>query len=530
MIDLLKITTEFLTSNSNSILFVIVILIFRKPISDLIPRISKFTYKQGGASVGLETLAPLGGASPAKSTPSTDEKPITNDPNSKIDEIEASEGASFSLIHKAFDEGRFEDAKAAFEQYSLKEEDKVELHIHQGFYQYLRFAKAKDNSAIEELRELARKADTEDSKFNSLVWLSFCFDLGMEYARQVELWRSALVEIKSEKLKNRIIINLAIALNDNTKSTEAKSVLVERLLATFDNDQKSALYEALSIVEKSLGQNSLSIYCRDKSLEFDANNRDKLFNSAYEASEEGVDDISISNYIKLLKIDNDNSIATNNLGARAQEADLKIKAIENFKKASVLNNTLAMANQGYALLGAGFDDEAEKLANKALKTDNPHKNIYSLVTAINEAREKEDKEWAELKEKSLERQKIIRRYTDQFYHGNPKSLEGDWVVDNAGTTKITIVHGMISASWAERAAIFESGSFTAEINGRVSGSTFEGKFIRKRDVDSPQTLLGGGGEVHQECIGYISEEGNQIIITSPKLMDSFSRRLSKSKV
>jgi tetratricopeptide (TPR) repeat protein len=530
MIDALKITTEFLSNNSYVITIIIVILIFKKPISDLISRISKLTVKQGRASLGLETIAPLGGVSPSKSPHSTDGKPTSNDADSKIDEIEVKEGAPLALMHAAFREGRFEDAKVAFEQYSSEEEDKAELHSRRGFYQYLMFVKAKDNSAIEELRELARKAYTEDSKFNSLVWLSFCFELGMEYEKQVVLWNSALIEIKSEKLKNKIIINLTIALNDNAKSTEAKNVLVKRLLATVDNDQKSALYETLSTVEKSLGQKSLSIYCSDKALEFDANNREKLFDSAYEASEEGFNEISISNYIKLLKIDSDNSLAINNLGVKAQEADLNIKAIEHFKKSSGHNNTLAMANQGYALLRAGFGDEAKELANRALKADKPHENIYSLVTAINEAREEEGKKWAELQEKSLERQKIIRRYTGQFYHGNPKLLEGDWVVGNASTAKITISHGRISASWGESAAIFESGSFTAGINGRVSGSTFEGEFTRKRDGGSVNSLLGGGGEIHQECIGYISEEGNEIIMTSPKLIDNFSRRLSKAKV
>jgi len=427
-------------------------------------------------------------------------------------------------MHRAFSERRFDDADAIFNEYTVNEKDEIKLVENKALYLYFRFNKAKDNKAIEKLENLACTAKTEESKFSTLIWLSFCLRDSMQYGKEVELWRSVLDEIQSEELKIRTTVNLAYALNKDDKSIEAKKLLVNQLSYAVDDVQKSSLYDALSSIEKTLGNKSLSVYCKDKSLEFDANNRDELFNSAYASSDEDIDEISISNYIKLIQIDSDNSTALNNLGARAQEAGLKIKAVENYKKSSSYNNTLAMANQGYLLLGAGFTDEAEKIAKKALESDDPHKNVHSLIAAIDEKKQEQNAKWDKLREKSLERQKIIRKYTEQYYIGNSESLKGDWLVSNTYPTTITIDKDAINATWSEpvQGLGLVGGSYEAELRGKVSGSTFEGIYTRKKNDNSPNTLLGLSGNISQSCIGYISEDSNQINLISTKLKDDFS--------
>lgn len=464
----------------------------------------------------------------SKLSASGDEKPASEEKDSQIDGVEPKEGEWLSKMSDAFNKGDFNDAEKVFKKYVLDEKNEIELHANKGFYLYSRFKKAKDNSAIEELEDLARTAKTEESKFDSLIWLSLCFQDGMQYEKEIKLWRSTSVETKSEVLKTKSIVLLAYVLNKNDKPIEAKGLLVERLLATVDVALKASLYEALSRIEGSLGNKSLSIYCKDKSLEFDENNRDELFNSAYSASDEYIDEVTISNYIKLIRIDSDNSMALNNLGVRAQKEGLKIKAIENYKKASDYNNTLAMANQGYALLGAGFSDEAENIANKALELDNPHKNVHSLISAIDEKKKEQNKDWVKLQEKSFERQRIIRKYTEQYYLGNPNSLKGDWLVSNIYPTTIVIENDLITATWVEQ--LFGGGSsVTVELVGKVIGSTFEGKYTRKRDKISPDPILGLGENTNQSCIGYISEDGTKIELISSKFKDNFSLCLSKPK-
>jgi len=528
-IEALKIVTEFLSNNSITIVLFVLLIICRDAISSFISRLTSFYFKQGDSTLGMEAVAPFDAKETIKEIPSADEKPPPEEKDSQVDEVEGKEGRWFSEMHSAFSERRFDEADAVFEGYALDEKDELKLEENKALYLYFRFEKAKDNNAVEELEDLARTAKTEESKFNSLMWLSFCFRDSMQYGKEIELWRSALEETQSEALKTRAIVNLAYALNKDDRSIEAKKLLVKGLSSAVDDAQKSSLYEALSLIEQTLGNKSLTIYCKDKSLEFDVNNRDELFSSAYAASNEDIDEISISNYIKLIRIDDDNSTALNNLGARAQKAGLKIKAVENYKKSSSYNNTLAMANQGYLLLGAGFTDEAENIAKKALESDDPHQNVHSLIATINEKKQEQNKEWDKLREKSLDRQKIIRKYTEQYYIGNPYSLKGDWLVSNTYPTTITIEKDTIKATWVEPVGGLSSGSYEAELKGKVSGSTFEGKYTRRKDDNSPNTLLGFAGNTTQSCIGYIADDGTQIKLTSTKLKDDFSLVLLRPK-
>jgi tetratricopeptide (TPR) repeat protein len=529
IIEALRIVTEFLSNNSIEIVFLVLLLICRDAIANFISRLTSFSFKKGDSTLGMEAATPSDDKETIKGIPSADEKPSPEDKESQVDEIEGKEGRWFYEMHRAFSEKRFEDADAVFKKYALDENDELKLEENKALYLYFRFDKAKDNQAVEELKGLARTAKTEKSKFNSLLWLSFCLADSMQYGKEIELWRSAFEETQSESLKTRAIIKLAYALKKDDKSIEAKKLLVERLSNAVDDAQISSLYEALSSIEQTLGNKSLSVYCKDKSLEFDVNNRDELFNSAYAASNEDIDEISISNYIKLIRIDDDNSTALNNLGVRAQKAGLKIKAVENYKKSSSYNNTLAMANQGYLLLDSGFTEEAENIAKKALELDDPHQNVHSLIAAINEKKEEENKEWEKLREKSLDRQKIIRKYTAQYYIGNPDLLKGDWLVRKTHPTTITIEKDVIKAIWTEPAGALEGSSYEAELTGIVSGSTFEGKYTRKKSDNSPNTLLGIYGNASQSCIGYVLNDGDQIKIISTKLKDDLSLYLSRPK-
>ncbi|WP_299195577.1 hypothetical protein [uncultured Amphritea sp.] len=529
-IEAIKIVTEFLSNNSIAIVLLVLIIINRVAISGFISRLTSFTFKRGDSTLGMEAVAPPDAKETIKEIPSADEKPSSEEKGTQVNEVEEKEGQWFSEMHKAFSERRFNDAETIFKRYAVNENDDIQLEKNKALYLYFRFEKAKDNKSIEELKDLARMAKSEESKFNTLTWLSFCLSDSMQYGKEVELWRSVLYETQTEALKTRAAVNLAYALNKDDKSIEAKNILVSRLSKAVDHAQKSSLYEALSSIEKTLGNKSISIYCKDKSLEFDVNNRDELFNSAYAASDEDIDEISISNYITLIQIDGDNSTALNNLGVRAQEAGLKIKAVENYKKSSSYNNTLAMANQGYLLLGAGFTDEAEKIAKKALESDDPHKNVHSLIAAIDEKKQEQNTEWDKLKEKSLERQKNIRKYTEQYYTGNSESLKGDWLVSNTYPTTITIENDAIKATWSETSlGLGGNSTYEAELNGEVSGSTFKGKYTRKKKDNSPNTLLGLAGNTSQSCIAYISNDDNQINLISTKLKDDFSLCLTRAK-
>jgi hypothetical protein len=395
-------------------------------------------------------------------------------------------------------------------------------------YLFFKFDMANDNSAIVQLYSLANTAETKESKFTILNWLAICLNRGMEYDKVVQLWRSFLNDADSEELKTLSSIRLADALNNDNKPELAKCILVERLAVAKDDTQKSDIYKALSRAEEKLGNKSQSIYCKDKSLQFDANNREELFDVAYSASDEGFDEISIGNYAKLVKIDAKNSTALNNLAARAQAAGLKIKAVENYKASSELENSLAMANQGYLLLDAGFTDEAEKLAEDALKLDETHQNVHKLITAIQESKSEQSKEWEQLKDKALSRQRLVREYTEQFYTGHSDLIEGNWLVNGIHPIKLAIEDSSINTFWLESEGFLKKEPYRIELTGKVSGSTFEGTYIKLRDNDL-KSLLAGTGDLAKRVIGYMAEDGARINLTGAEFRDDFTLYLTRNK-
>ena len=526
-LEITKIITVFLSENSFSILFLILLIICKNAISNFISRLTSFSFKNGESELGMNAAAPLiENERKSDKYPSADEKPTDQDEEPGL-ESKAKKESWFSEMYSAFESGKFEVAEAAFKKYALEEKDEIKFEENKALYLYFKFEKGKDNSAIIELGELARIAKTEESKLNTLAWLSLCLNNSMQHKKDVDLWEKAVGEMKSMPLVTQAIVHLAYALNKDNKPSKAREILISRLSKIDEEVQKANIFEALSKIEESLGNKTVSIYCKDKSLEFDPHNRDELFNSAYTASNESVDDISISNYLRLIRIDSENSTALNNLGARAQEAGLKIIAVGKYKKAASHKNTLAMANQGYLLLEAGFTEEAEEIANKALSLEDTHKNVHSLITAISNKREEQRKEWEKLSEKSLDRQKLIRSYIEQYYLGSPKELEGEWFVKGSFETKISIIDDKMESTWEEPAFALGGSKYSVKLTGSVSGSTFSGQYTRKSIEETPRGLLGLVGNTSMTCIGFVSDNRGKLTIIATKLEDDFSMYLSR---
>lgn len=305
-------------------------------------------------------------------------------------------------------------------------------------------------------------------------------------------------------------------------------MLTSRLNAISTQEEKSKIFAALSQVEKSLDNNKLSIYCKDKSLEFDPNNRDELFNAAYQASEENVDEISISNYITLLRIDRDNSIALNNLGVRAQEAKLMIKAVEKYKESSSYNNTLSMANQGYQLLNAGFVEEAETIARKAVQMEAPHENVYSLLSRISELQKEQDSKWKDLIDKSIARQKFIRNYTEAYYVGMLNNFDGSWDTGNGNIVSITISDDKLQVSWQESIGALTKVLYKVEISGKIAKSSFQGRYKKTKESGQEYAgLLGLSSNKDIACIGILSDDGSTICLVAEDYKNDFSMVLKR---
>lgn len=532
-IQIFKIITEFLSDNFVYILLFTLLVICRNAISDLIRRLTNLKLRKGDSELGIEAVAPT-----PKIEATTMEKAAepptetSEDKERTTKEEEVQEQNWFVKMNIAIDEGRIDDAKNAFNDYALKEQDSVKLQRNKTIFLYDLFTKGKDNSAIEQLENLVNASTNDESKYVTLTWLSFCLRDSSQTDKEIEIWRKSINSFSSGNIITNASVDLAYALDRAGNASEAKDLLVSRLVSVSTSGEKAKIYSALSRIEKSLGNNRLAIYCKDKSLELDPNNRDELFNAAYKASEEGVDDLSISNYITLLRIDENNSTALNNLGVLAKEANLQLKAVEKYKKSSSYDNTLAMANQGFLLVNSGFLEEAEDIAKKALQVENPHENVHKLFTRISELKKEQDAEWVKLVSKSIERQKFVRNYTHAYYEGDNKNFDGDWETENGNTITINVEKDKLEATWQELGnALSPEKKYNVTLTGKVNNSAFLGQYnkIKEREQSRRTTLLGLGLSLNIDvaCIGILSTDGSVFTLVSENHKDNFSLTLKR---
>ena len=527
-IEITKIILNFLSDNSWQILIFAILIICRNAISNLIQRMTNLRWKSGDSELGVEAVHPNANASSGLDKATEQPKKLTEEPDLLTKEEEVNNRSWFLKMRHAFEEGRINDAETAFKEYAFEESDAGELEQNKAIYLYFLYIKGKDNSAINQLENLVNTATNEDSKYTILTWLSICYSESSQLKSEIELWKKVIESFQSEKYVTSATVNLAKSLVADGKPTEARTLLMSRLQVVTSKEDKSLLFSALSDVEKELGKKLMSVYCKDKSLEFDPNNRDELFNSAYQASEENVNELSISNYVTLLRLESHNSMALNNLGVRALGLNLKVKAVEKYKAAANLNNTLAMANQGYMLLEAGFIKEAEEIAKKAVQMDEPHENVYSLLKRLAEIQKEQDSKWDEIVNAAKSRQKFIRNYTNAYYFKTDKTFEGEWLTESAINLSINIKDQKLEARWKESSGLLSQALYLVELSGLVTNSSFKGKYKKTKEGGEAHTLLGISLNANFECLGYISEDGEAISLVAEDADKKFMMLLSRN--
>lgn len=521
-INVLLIITGFVSDNMVWIFCFAFLYLCRKAISDLITRLTDFSYSKGNAKVGIAAAPPI--SKESTTTESSTEKyirPESIQPEKPTVDLNSNGTTNgFESIGELLIKGELDRASKVFKAYEVEESDADELFKRKAQYFYMRFQLASDIDAIASLEEhiVSANNDNESLIFEAISKLSFCLVESSQLGKDIALWSDSITNFTKDEIRNDVIINLAYAYRLNGDYELAKKTLVEQLPIVKNDRQRSSLYIALGLVEDDLGNKDNGTYCRDKAVECDPTNLSTLFDSAYSASNSDANEIAISNYITLTNIDPKNAIAKNNLGVALKNSGLKVTAVRHYIEASQLKETLSMVNQGFLLLEAGFVDKAEDIAKEALEYKDVHENVYNLMAKINEEKKRESEKYKSFVSKSSDRQLLIRNYTDKLYTGSPEQLAGSWVTENGEPVKIVIGESII-ITW-ETVGSISSGRANHEITAEPNGSTFKGLYKLVTE-DSKQTLITIFNQnINAECLGFLDE--NCIHILSKQMQDDVS--------
>jgi tetratricopeptide (TPR) repeat protein len=231
---------------------------------------------------------------------------------------------------------------------------------------------------------------------------------------------------------------------------------LRRSFSTKEIDEQQFL-EAIREFAEATSNEDLRIAICERLVDLTPDDFQARFALAYMYSKVDNNELALHHYLKV-PFSERNGIHWNNLGVELQHFKLPTKAVNAYRKSEEKAETLAMANLGYKMLGAGFLPEARTICDQALAIQNYHKNIALLLVRLNEVSTEEDKALDEVIEKSRPRVEFFRCFGRALTLGQPANIEGVWESPECAVN-ITVTDGRIEIS----------GSYDRQINALNAG-------------------------------------------------------------
>jgi tetratricopeptide (TPR) repeat protein len=188
--------------------------------------------------------------------------------------------------------------------------------------------------------------------------LSFLSDAAVAYGRSKDVHKKNL---SIEELK---IGSIGIEGGD--------AILVDALrqIGDIENDKESYFAYSEYLLDLRPGDNDLR------------------FKLAYEYSQQNRSELSLYHYMKIPHSER-SPVAWNNIGVADARLDMHSLAVDAYRKAEELGETLAMSNLALKLMAAGFLKEATEICDRAIQIKDYHKNVGDTIYRIKKAQEEE---------------------------------------------------------------------------------------------------------------------------------------------
>lgn len=469
---------ELLLDKLHWFILLIAIYIFREAISDLIKRLTNFSYKNKDTSVSMVT-------SEAYEIKETSDNMADGKSNTVVEnttEIEpcvekvTKDEPWIGKMIDSFIAGNIEEAKGVYKK-GIKTEDDDKQDISEAIYLCCLYKyNEPDEKIISKIQELVDSTKEAAVKYKLMVWLSLCFANANDYKREEEYWKQAFTQFNDDEIRVKCLIKWSEALI-NTDDIEAGRLLIAEHIKNFSLKEKSKLFRQMAEIEEEAGNKNQAIYCLDKAVEFDSSSLSTIFKAAY-SDDLNIDRrLSVANYKKILSINPKHEYALNNLGVAAANENFEYKAKQLYKDAGDLGNSLALINRADSLFDVGFIDEAEEIAQSVLKMEDPHENVYSLLSRISTKRDTEEKDWKKYVKKCVEYQRFIRKYTEAYYQSEDSSIiSKSWKLPNNDEVNSDMFESKLKLTW-------EDDRFTYKILAEINGQSINGTYSKKEKDD-----------------------------------------------
>lgn len=503
---------QLLSDHFVAITFLVIIYLFRTPISSFLPRIKRFSFKHGDTSGELETNELIEKTSVDKLDRVNSEQEEDEDEEKDEEEkVRLKNGSWHAELIQLLENKEFGEAEKLFNTVQEGESDSSNRASNQAFYYYYQYKNTHDPYCIVQLRNFIYSLDDQAQINRAAFWLEIHYRHSNQYEQLIDFMNHCLSKTDFSPAITDYTCTLAYSLIQLERYEEAYKTLNSRLQKANDDDERFQLYSQLYDYFETLQDYKLAALAKEKLAEIKPDDPDELFSAAYRQSKSDLNPLVINNYEVVLSLD-PNSYALNNLGVEANSLEFKGTAIDYYSKAAAKKNTLSMANLAHEYMNAGFYEAAEAILEEAISLDDVHSNVWEAKSKLDKMRQKEVEDWSRYLSQTKKLSSKIREVASYAldYDLDIQLFAGTWFTTQGYKVSVNIDGSRLKAQWTEerrtalgRALTENKNEYQVSLSGRVFGKACFLTFTKALVNDSGVRSILGTDSQEKSLVGAI---------------------------
>ncbi len=291
------------------------------------------------------------------------------------------------------------------------------------------------------LEKLA-KAHNENSDVHKYLAMSYRdYD---QNAKAAEHFQLAAERADSDAGKMERYGDAVLALIDSGENEKAKKLIdqVKALARSVENGEQGLIKMMRQVAEKQKNNNAV-LGLIERLLQITPDDTDSRFKLAYGYSQANLEGVALFHYLNIHYPDRGGG-TWNNLGVQFNHFDLVGKAVEAYRRAEELGDTVAMSNLAFNFIKGGFFKEADDICSKAMQVKEYDKRVNQAITSLKELPDEETKKQEEIVSKALPLSEFFRGFGHALLQLEPTDQEGRWQGPDC-ELKVTVKNGVFFA-------------------------------------------------------------------------------------
>lgn len=429
-----------------ALLIFILAIVFRKSIYNAFNRVMKLKVNKDGTQIDLHNEGISKDEEDSLSKLSDTNQVIKGDEeNKKEDDLK---GENFYLKIISFLENKeVEKADELYYDRIKKKNDKKEIEKEEIIYFYLK-ADSGDIKSLESLKEKTENTviDIENQNL-SKAYLAKVYKKNSNYDNAVILYKDLLNNVNDYDERKIFIDKLVEVLKYIDKKDEAIDILMNEIHRESNEQYLHAIYYNLYNI---YGNNEIGLCALEKAISLSPNNMDYRIKAGYDnIYKDSL--LSLFHYDISYRFDSSQDYLGNNMGVVLNNFDLKMKAVDYYKKSIDSGCSLAASNLAALYYQAGFYDDAKKILIEAKKSKETHKNVGSKISELENMKEQSDKKYDEYLKDGLLIHRFLISFSDAIFikKNNLELNNSMWRNFENVNIRINIISNKMECVWGE---------------------------------------------------------------------------------